>query len=128
MKEEQKCVISEKPKHLIFNFLREQNVKKNVSFPNKKTKVFIIFYVIKEYTILINKTLFWNGFLRLKKKVLVYCILFSETPLSCKYQNYVCSISPDGDHFNETHTLLVCQMYILMFIYIVSLHISYFHF
>lgn len=47
MKKEQKCVISEKPKHLIFNFLREQNVKKkeqkNVLFLNKKAKFSLSF-------------------------------------------------------------------------------------
>lgn len=45
-----------------FQFSEKKNRTKNVLFPKKSKHLIIIFYVLKEYTILINKTLFWNAF------------------------------------------------------------------
>lgn len=42
--------------------MEKKNRTKNVLFPKKSKHLIIIFYVLKEYTILINKTLFWNAF------------------------------------------------------------------
>ena len=113
MKKEQKCVISKKFKHLIFNFLREKKMKKknrtkNVLFPKKSKHLIIIFYVLKEYTILMNKTLFWNAFLRLKKKV--YCVLFSATflyPSDLKIPKLCLFDFTRRRPFQRDHTLLV---------------------
>lgn len=40
-------------------------------FNKKKSKHLAIFYVIKEYTILMNKSLFWKAFSRLRRKYII---------------------------------------------------------